>query len=126
MKKVSDEELLAAIMKYGTVREASAATGCAARTIYDRMHERAFKAMYRAARADILRGAAAGLNGRIEKAVETIAAILDDEEAPHAVKLQAANAILAHAEKFSSRLTDAEDGLITTEPKTLAEMLEDI
>ena len=123
MKKVSDEELLAAIMKYGTVKEASAATGIAPRTIYDRMHDRAFKAMYRAARADTLRGALSDLNGRIQKAVDTIAAILDDEEAPHAVKLQAANAILAHAEKFAARLTDAEADLITTEPQSITEML---
>lgn len=126
MKAVSDEELLAAILKYGTVREASAATGLAPRTIYDRMHERAFKAMYRAAKADILRGALSDLNGRIQKAVETIAAILDDEEAPHAVKLQAANAILNHAEKFAGRLNDAEADLITTEPQSITDFLSDI
>ena len=123
MKKISDEEILAALMQYGTIRAASKATGAAERTIYDRMHEREFKAMYKAARADVLRGAVSSLNGRIEKAIETIERIMDDNEAPHAIKLQAANAILANVEKFAARLSEVEAGLRPVKEPSLDELL---
>ena len=123
MKKISDEEILAALMKYGTIRDASKATGAAERTIYDRMHEREFKAMYKAARADVLRGAVSSLNGRVTKAIETIEKIMDDDEAPHAIKLQAANTILANVEKFATRLSEVEAGLRPVKEPSLDELL---
>jgi len=123
MKKVSDEEILAALMKYGTIKEASAATGASQRAIYDRMHQREFRVMYEAAKADALREATFILNGRITKAVETIENIMDDEEAPAAIRLQAANAILANVEKFAGRLGEVEATLKPVKEKTLYEML---
>lgn len=126
MKKVSDEELIAALMEYGTIKAVSAKTGIAARTLYDRMHERTFKALYRAAKADALRGAVSSLNGKVQGAIDTIEEIMDDKENPAALRLQAAGAILAHAEKFAGRLAAGEADCMTTKPQTLAEMLDDI
>lgn len=126
MKKVSDEALLTALMEHGTIKSASAAIGLAPRTIYDRMHEREFRVMYEAARADVLRGAVSSLNGRIEKAVSTIEDIMDDTEAAAAVRLQAAGAILANVEKFSGRLTEAEAGLRPTKELSLDEILKTV
>ena len=123
MKKVSDEEILAALMKYGTIKEASAATGASQRSIYDRMHQRAFRVMYEAAKADALREATFILNGRITKAVETIENIMDDGEAPAAIRLQAANAILANVEKFALRLSEVEAGSRPIKEPSLSEML---
>jgi hypothetical protein len=123
MKKVSDEQLLSALMEHGTIKGAAAATGAAVRTIYDRMHEREFKVMYEAARADVLRGATASLNSRIEKAVSCIEAIMDNDEAPAAVKLNAANAILSNAERFAGRLTEAESHLRPVKEPSLDELL---
>ena len=123
MKKVSDEAILAALMKYGTIKEASAATGASVRTIYDRMHDRPFKVMYEAARADAIREAASSLNGRIKKAVETIENIMDDGEAPAAIRLQAANAILANVEKFAGRLSEVEAEMRPVKEMSLSEML---
>ena len=94
--------------------------------VYDRMHEREFRVMYEAARADVLRGAVSSLNGRIEKAVSTIEAIMDDTEAAAAVRLQAAGAILANVEKFSGRLTEAEAGLRPTKELSLDEILKTV
>ena len=125
MKKVSDEEILAALMKYGTIKDASTATGASVRAIYDRMHEREFKALYEAARADALRQATSSLNGRITKAVETIEAIMDDMEAPAAIRLQAANTLLANVEKFAGRLQEVEAGLRPIKEKSLDELLDE-
>ncbi len=126
MKKVADEQIIAAIMETGTVKGAAAATGAAPRTIYDRMLTRPFKAMYQAARADVLRGASACLNARIENAVATIEEIMLDKDTPAAVRLQAANSIIAGAEKFADKLTEREGHLITPEPQTLEELLTEI
>ena len=123
MKKIADEEILAALMQYGTIKQAAAATGAGVRTIYDRMHDREFKALYEAARADVLRGAVSSLSGRIEKAVSTIEAIMDDTEAAAAVRLQAAGAILCNVEKFAGRLSDAEAKLRPTKEPTLDDLL---
>ena len=126
MKKVADEQIIAAIMQHGTIRAAAEATGAAPRTIYDRMLTRPFKAMYQAARADVLRGAAASLNSRIENAVATIEEIMLDRETPPAVRLQAANSIIAGAEKFAERLTEREESIITPEPRTMEEILAEL
>ena len=125
MKKLSDEAILAALMKYGTIKEASAATGASVRTIYDRMRQREFQVMYEAARADAIREAASSLNGRIKKAVETIADIMDDREAPAAIRLQAANAILANVEKFAGRLSEVEAGSRPIKEPSLGQLLEE-
>jgi len=126
MKKLSNEAILSALMEYGTIKQAAAALNMGVRTLYDRMHEREFKEMYKAARADVLRGAVSSLNSRIEKAVSTIEDIMDDTEAAHAVRLQAAGAILANVEKFAGRLSEVEEGLRPTKELSLDEILKTI
>lgn len=124
MKKVSDEKILAALMEYGTIKEASAATGASVRAIYDRLHEREFSIMYQAARADVLRGATFSLNSRITKAISTIEEIMDDREAPPTIRLQAASAILANVEKFAGRLSEVEAGSRPIKEPSLSELLD--
>ena len=126
MKKIADEQIMAAIMEHGTIQAAAVATGAAPRTIYDRMLTKPFKAMYQAARADVLRGAAASLNSQIENAVATIEEIMLDREVPPAVRLQAANSIIAGAEKFADKLADREEHMINPKVTTLEEMLSEM
>ena len=126
MKKIADEQIIAAIMEHGTIQAAAVATGAAPRTIYDRMLTKPFKAMYQAARADVLRGAAASLNSQIENAVATIEEIMLDREVPPAVRLQAANSIIAGAEKFADKLADREEHMINPKVTTLEEMLSEM
>ena len=43
-KAVSNEEIIAALLQHGTVKDAAAAAGTTPRTIYDRMNDREFRA----------------------------------------------------------------------------------
>jgi predicted DNA-binding ArsR family transcriptional regulator len=101
---ISDEEILAALLSSGTVREAASAAGLPIRTLYDRMNTPDFQIMYREARAEILRAAVHNMNAQIQEAVNTIAGIMTNEEINPATRLNAAQTLLSNAAKFSARL----------------------
>ena len=48
----NDEQIIAALLQHGTIKEAAAAAGVTPRTIYNRMNDRAFRAQYEAAKND--------------------------------------------------------------------------
>lgn len=103
-KVISDEEIIAALLSSGTVREAASAAGLPIRTLYDRMNAPDFQIMYREARAEILRAAVHNMNAQIQEAVNTIAGIMTNEEINPATRLNAAQTLLSNAAKFSARL----------------------
>jgi hypothetical protein len=103
-KAVSDEEIIAALLDSGTVKEAAAKTGLTARTIYDRMSKDEFQAAYSSAKADIVRQAVFSINGKLSAAIDAVADIMNDTSINAAVRLQAAQTILNNAGKFSDRL----------------------
>ena len=82
--------------------------GLSQRAIYDRMGEAEFRAQYRAAKAEILRGAVVSIRSRLAAAIETTAAIMQDEDNNPAVRLQAAQTIINSAGKFIERLDTAD------------------
>lgn len=117
-KTISDEELIAALVQHGTIREAAAAAGIAERTIYDRMRDTDFMRLYQEAKNDILRRAVFSINGKLSEAIEAVAAIMNDTSINPATRLQAAQTIINNAAKFSERLVNDE-----TTSRTLADPL---
>ena len=113
---VSDEEIIAALLSSGSIQEAAQAVGIAPRTIYDRMGTRDFRAVYSAAKSDIVRQAVFSMCGNIAAAVNVIIGIMNNEENPAGTRLAAAKLLLDNAGKFTDRLTEAD--------KTTAEMAE--
>ena len=113
---VSDEEIIAALLSSGSIQEAAQAVGIAPRTIYDRMGTRDFRAVYSAAKSDIIRQAVFSMCGNIAAAVNVIIAIMNNEENPAGTRLSAAKLLLDNAGKFTDRLSEAD--------KTTAEMAE--
>ena len=105
---VSNEEIVAALLSNSTIKQAAAAAGISTRTLYDRMGSREFQSDYAAARAAVVRQSVFNINSKITAAIETTAEIMQDKETNPAVRLQAAQTILANAVKFSERL-QAED-----------------
>ena len=108
-KAISDEQLIAALLANGTIKAAAAAVGLSERAVYDRMNDGDFKALYKAAKADLMRAAVFKINGQLQAAVDTIAEIMTDKENSAATRLQAAQAILNNAGKFMQRLQDDEN-----------------
>lgn len=105
---VSDEQIVAALMTNGTQRAAAAAVGIDERTIYNRMNDGAFQAVYKSAKADLIRGTVSNLNMQIQAAIETVVDVMTNKENNAAVRLQAAQTILNNASKFSDRLQNSE------------------
>ena len=112
-KTVTDEQIIAALLTGGTIKDAAAAAGVSERTIYDRMNQGDFQALYKAAKADLIRAAVFSLNGKVQAAIDTVAAIMQDDNNNAAVRLQAAQTILTNAGKFAARLQADEGSVIT-------------
>lgn len=112
-KKVSNEIIITALLTSGTLKAAAAVAGVSERTIYDRMNEGEFQALYKAAKADLIRAAVFSLNSKVQAAIDTVAAIMQDENNHAAIRLQAAQTILNNAGKFAQRLQADEASVIT-------------
>ena len=105
---ISNEEIIAALLQHGTIKEAATAAGTSTRTIYDRMNDREFRGEYAQAKSDIIRQAVFSLNGKLSAAIEVVADIMNDSKLNAAVRLQAAQTIISNAGKFSERLAAEE------------------
>lgn len=107
-KAISNEEIIAALLQHGTIKEAAAAAGTTPRTIYDRMNDRDFRAEYMEAKNDIIRKAVFSINEKLSAAIDAVADIMTDTDNNPAIRLQAAQTILNNAGKFAERLTKDE------------------
>ena len=108
---VSNEEIIAALLSAGCMKDAASAAGLPVRTLYDRMNNAEFQTLYRSARAEVLRAAVHNLNGHIQEAITTIADVMSDQDNNAAVRLQAAQTLLNTASKYSQRLQAEESGI---------------
>lgn len=106
---ISDEEIIAALLSSGTIREAAQAAGISERALYERMKGGNFQALYKSAKADTIRAAVVSLNSKLQAAINTISDIMEDQEANPATRLQAAQTILNNAGKLADRLQAAEN-----------------
>ena len=107
-KAISNEEIIAALLQHGTIREAAEAAGTTPRTIYDRMKDREFRADYMEAKNDIIRKAVYSINAKLSEAIDAVSDIMNDADTNPAVRLQAAQTIINNAAKFAERLTKDE------------------
>lgn len=107
---ISDEEITAALLSNGTVRAAAAVVGISERALYDRMNTDNFQTLYKAAKADLLRGVVFDLERQMQAAVNTVCAIMEDESNNPAIRLQAAQTILNNAGRFAKHLQAEETG----------------
>jgi len=110
---VSNEEVVAALLSNRTIQEAAAATGITPRAIYDRMVTNDFQATYKAAKADLVRAAVVNLNGRLDRAFDTIDEIMMDTTANAASRITAAKIIIETATRFIDRLDGMDDKAAT-------------
>ena len=103
-KKASDEQIIAALLSNGTIKASAAAVGISERAIYDRMNSGDFQALYKAAKADLIRAAVFNINNQLQAAIDTVVEVMQNGENNPAIRLQAAQTILNNAGKFTQRL----------------------
>lgn len=101
---VSDEQIIAALIEHGTIKEAATSISITPRTVYDRMKEKQFMADYMQAKNEILRLAVYNINARLSEAIDTVAEIMNNPANKATVRLQAAQTIINNANKFMQRL----------------------
>ena len=106
--KCTDEQIIAALLQHGTIKDAAQACGISPRTIYDRMDNREFRAQYMEQKNDILREAVYSINKKLSAAIDSVSEIMTDKSVNPAVRLQAAQVIINNAGKFADRLTNDE------------------
>lgn len=99
-KKVSDDKLLSALITEGSVSQAAQKCGLHRDTIYKRLADPAFRAVYDATQGAILAGVTAYIGNSLDRAVETLTAILDDVTASPGVKVSAADSLLRHGLRY--------------------------
>ena len=102
-KKISDEELIAALISCGTMKAAAETVGLTERTVYDRMQDGEFKARYKAVKADIVRRAVFDINSKLGAALDTVLEIMQDKNNRPETRLQAADKVFLYADKFAKR-----------------------
>ena len=76
------------------------------------MNKGEFQALYKAAKADLIRAAVFDMNNKLQEAIDTVAEIMTDQDNNPAIRLQAAQTILNNAAKFSQRLQAEESDVI--------------
>lgn len=99
-KRLTDEEIIAALILKGSIKGAAASLNCTVRTLYDRMRKEEFKTLYSQAKGELVRSATAKMQGHLCGAIDTIAAIMNDPEAPKQTRLNGAVSILQYASKY--------------------------
>ena len=102
--KVTDEQLVTAIMTHVSNKKAAAALGISERQFYNRTSSPAFKEKLTRARGRVMDNAVALLTGRMNEAIGTMVIIMRDEEAPPQTRLNAADTILRNSMKLSERV----------------------
>ena len=105
---VTDEEIISALLQHVTIKDAAGAVGISERAIYDRMRDEDFQAYYTSARNEILRKAVKKISDYTSSAIDTVADIMKDKDAPASTRLQAATAILNYTGRYTGLLTRSE------------------
>ncbi len=101
MKRLSDEEIISALLEQGSIKGAAACLGCTVRTLYQRMKKTRFKELYQSARDEIIRSTTAKLQGYMTGAVDTLADIMKDEEVAKQTRVNSAVSILQYGARFT-------------------------
>ena len=106
--KVSDEQIIAAILSCSTNIQAAEACKLSEKQFYNRLSRPELKEKLAAARSKLLESATSSIAARVGEAVETMASIMHSEETPAQTRLNAADAIVRNSLKMSER-TDVLD-----------------
>ena len=101
--RLTNEQLVAALIETGSVRAAAEKLEAGERTIYNRMHDKAFLGLYDRARADILRAGVHAIVSRVEAAGRVLGDVLEDPDAGPTARIAAARVILDNAVKLVER-----------------------
>lgn len=102
--KYSNESIIAALLKRGTVPGAAKDLGMSRGALYSRMKDPEFRKEFNEAKAEFMKMATAELQHSAQAAVATIHGIMIDPETPKQIRLNAAAIILQYCGKFTEQV----------------------
>ena len=97
---IPDEQLLSALLSFGSVRKASEQLGCSRSTIYKRLEREDFKQRYKALQGAIVDGACTNLVASLTDAIETLHAIVLNDSTSDNAKISASDSLLRHGIRY--------------------------
>ena len=103
MKQISDEKVISALLRCPTVKAAAAESKLSLRQIFDRLKQPEFKAMYDAARREVLEQTTASLQGVLSDAMLKLWEIGNDPENAPQVQINAIEAFIRNLLKLTEQ-----------------------
>jgi hypothetical protein len=100
-KRLTDETIITALVEAGSIKEAAGKLHCTPRTIYDRMKKPAFRELYNQAKGELMKTAAAKLQGKLTGAIDTLVSIMTDKETAAQTRANCAVSILQYGARFA-------------------------
>lgn len=97
--KITDAKIMAALITSPSIGAAAAALGIGERTVFRRLESPEFRAEFDRLQRETITAAAAGLNGALGAAVDTMTQIMNGTENSAQVRLSAAKGVLEAALK---------------------------
>ena len=105
--KVSDEEIVAALLANPSNAEAAKAVGISERYLYTRMQAKSFKELLAAATDRVFDDTLNKAKRALMRSLDVMAAVMDDPAAPPQVRLNAAEAIQRSATRMAAMTKEA-------------------
>lgn len=93
-KSITDEQLIAALLSFGTVKQAAEHLNVSRRTVYNIMRTESFEKVYEGVAKDSLALCMLSLQARLDEAVEVIVEIMEDKSINPQTRLLAAQTIV--------------------------------
>lgn len=101
--KVSDEQIIAAILSCSTNKQAAETCGLSEKQFYTRLSRPELKSKLAEARTRLLESATSAIQARIGEAVEVMSNIMLNSETTAQTRLNAADAIIRNSLKMGER-----------------------
>lgn len=101
--RVTDEQIVTALLTAETNRKAAQSLGMTERHFYKRLQSESLQAMLRAAQEKILDDTVAVLRKNLTAAANVMASVMNDEKVPPQVRLNAADAMTKNYLRLSER-----------------------
>ncbi len=100
MVKVTDEELISALVKYGSYSKAANELGISTQAISSRLKNEDLRRRYEEAKDSILVEAVNGMKKHVALALNTLTEVMQNKENPATVRVSAADAMLRHTVRY--------------------------
>ena len=99
-KRVTDAQLLEALLVHGGASGAAAALGISRNAIYKRLQDEAFRQQYDTMQGVLLSTVAAKMTDTLEDAVTMLREIVNDSEVSAGTRVSAADSLLRHCARY--------------------------